>query len=136
MYMCIRGIVHSQESELLCLCVLGVTILSLPTICLLDFGTVSTVWYFLLFVLLRYFTTIIWQLTFLALYDTSNTHRHGSSLSWLCTIPLTHIDMATHFPGFVQYLGIVQSQESELPCLCVLEVSYKARKVSCHVYVC
>jgi hypothetical protein len=26
---------------------------------LLDFGTVSTVWYFLLFILLRYFTTII-----------------------------------------------------------------------------
>jgi hypothetical protein len=68
------------------------------------------------------------------LYDTSNTHRHGSSLSRLCTIPLTHIDMAAHFPGFVKgaamsmcVRGIVQSQESELPCLCVLEVSYFVR---------
>ena len=37
--------VPSQESEWSCICVLGVLILSLPTIFLLTFGTVSTVWY-------------------------------------------------------------------------------------------
>jgi hypothetical protein len=36
-----------QESELSCICVLGVSILPLSTIFPLHFGAVSTVWYFL-----------------------------------------------------------------------------------------
>jgi hypothetical protein len=43
MHVCVRGIVTkpvlSQESERSCMCVLGVSILSLSTIYLIDFGT-------------------------------------------------------------------------------------------------
>jgi len=45
--------VPSQESERSCICVLGVSILPLSTILLLDFRTVPTVLYFLLFILSR-----------------------------------------------------------------------------------
>ena len=38
--------VPSQQSKQSCICVLGVSILPVSTICLLDFGTVPTVWYF------------------------------------------------------------------------------------------
>jgi hypothetical protein len=39
--------VSRQESELSCICVLGVCILPLYAFFLLDFGTVPTVWYFM-----------------------------------------------------------------------------------------
>ena len=42
---CVLG-VSSQESERSCICVLEVSILPLSIIFLLDFRTVSTVWYF------------------------------------------------------------------------------------------
>jgi hypothetical protein len=38
--------VPSQESERSCICVLGVSMLPLPTILIFDFGIDSTVWYF------------------------------------------------------------------------------------------
>ena len=38
--------VASQESEHSCICVFGLSILSLSTIFLSDFGIVPTVWYF------------------------------------------------------------------------------------------
>jgi len=51
MYMCVRDLfievsVPSQERELPCICVLGISILPLIIIILLDFGIVPTVWYF------------------------------------------------------------------------------------------
>ena len=47
--------VPSQESELSCICVVGVSLLPLPMIYLLDFGTVPTVWHLVVFILyLRY----------------------------------------------------------------------------------
>ena len=41
--------VPSQESELSCVCVLGVSILPLSTIFLFDFGTVPTMWFCFVF---------------------------------------------------------------------------------------
>ena len=43
---CMLG-VSSQESDWSCICMLGVSILHLSTILVLDFGTVSTILYFL-----------------------------------------------------------------------------------------
>ena len=51
----------SQESEWSCICVLGVSILPLSTIFLLDFRTVLTVWYFLLFILFHIYPAFLEQ---------------------------------------------------------------------------
>ena len=45
-------VVQIQESERSCICVRGIDFVS--TSFLLDFGTVSTEWYFLIFILLYY----------------------------------------------------------------------------------
>jgi hypothetical protein len=44
--------VPSQESELSCICVLGVSIFPHSTILIIHFGNVRTVWSFLCFILL------------------------------------------------------------------------------------
>jgi len=50
---CMLGVsLPSQESDQSCICMLGVSILHLSTILVLDFGTVSTILYFLFFILL------------------------------------------------------------------------------------
>ena len=46
--------VPSQESEWSCICVLEVLILATSTIFRLDFGTVETLWYYLLSILLHW----------------------------------------------------------------------------------
>lgn len=43
-------LLKSQESERSCIRVLGLLSLTFPTILLLDFGTVPTVWYFFIFI--------------------------------------------------------------------------------------
>ena len=48
----------SRESERSCICVLGVSILSLPNILIFDFGTVPTVWYFGTVPTVWYFRTV------------------------------------------------------------------------------
>ena len=40
--------VPSQESARSCICVLGVSMLTVPTIVIFDFGVVPTLWYFCL----------------------------------------------------------------------------------------
>ena len=51
--------VPRHESKLSCICVLRVSSVSHSTILQLDFGTVSTVWYFLLFIFI-----ISWQMAY------------------------------------------------------------------------
>jgi hypothetical protein len=51
--------VTSQESDKLCICVLGVSILPLSTIFLLKFRTVLTVWYFRTVTTVWYFRTVL-----------------------------------------------------------------------------
>jgi len=46
--------VPSQEIERSCISVLGLSILTLPTILIFDFGIVPMVWYFLFFILWPY----------------------------------------------------------------------------------
>jgi len=60
--------VPSQESEWSCICVLGVLILSLPTIFLLTFGTVSTVWYLFVFLLTFGTVSTVWYLFVFSFY--------------------------------------------------------------------
>ena len=45
--------VPRQECERACICTLWVSILPLSTILILDFGTVPTVWYYLVFHFIR-----------------------------------------------------------------------------------
>jgi hypothetical protein len=50
--------IPSEENERLYVCVLGLSILSsFSTVCLLDFGIVLTVYYFLLFIFLCMFNS-------------------------------------------------------------------------------
>jgi len=60
--------VPSQESEWSCICVLGVLILALPTIFLLTFGTVSTVWYLFVFLLTFGTVSTVWYLFVFSFY--------------------------------------------------------------------
>ena len=46
----VKVTVPNQEIERSCICVLGVSLLSLSTILILDFGNVLTVWYFFVFI--------------------------------------------------------------------------------------
>ena len=45
----------------------------------------------------------IWELTFLAWYNTHIMYIYDRSLSWLDTITLSCKYMTAHFPGLVQY---------------------------------
>ena len=48
MYLCVRGIDNARNENGPCICVLRVYIMSCSTIFLLDFGTVSTICFFII----------------------------------------------------------------------------------------
>jgi hypothetical protein len=111
----------SQERERSCICVLGVSLLSLYQARNVRGHDCSRSW-----------------------LDTPNTQIHDLARSWLgtglVTIPLTHKYLTAHVPGLM-YLCVrgivtkpVPSQERDRSCICVLGVLVLC--VRGHVFVC
>jgi hypothetical protein len=105
MYFCIRG--SSQDSEMSCICVLGVSNTQIHDISLSWLGT-----------------------------DTPNTQIHDISLSWLETPKYLCVRGIKSGQWDVMYLCvrvICTSQESEMSCICVLWVSVPSKdsEMSC-----
>ena len=80
--------VPTQECERSCICILGVSILPLPTIFIFDFGIVPTMWYSLFFILFQLKSQSMFCSWVLSLESMKYVEYHGLTASSHINTPI------------------------------------------------